>query len=127
MAGCVEKVLATAGPNFLRAAGALYAVAHGGPHQNAISREIRSEQAFSIGSISDFFNRIDPELTSPADAKMWLGLVLEALHGIFIPFDASTRSIRNLKRAGIEAKRLLQDRISPILPFQPVPSFCHTH
>jgi hypothetical protein len=33
MADSVEKVLAAVGPNFLRAAGAFYAVGHGGPHQ----------------------------------------------------------------------------------------------
>jgi hypothetical protein len=32
-ADSVEKVLAAVGPNFLRAAGAFYAVTHGGPHQ----------------------------------------------------------------------------------------------
>jgi hypothetical protein len=33
MADSVEKVPAAASPDFLRAAGAFYAVRHGGPHQ----------------------------------------------------------------------------------------------
>src|ERR1700704_5817396 len=56
-----------------------------------------------------------------------LEFVAIALYRIFIPFDADTGEIRNLKVAIIDSKWLVQNGIGPILPLQPMSRFGHTH
>ena len=49
------------------------------------------------------------------------------LHSVFLPFQTYAGQVRNVEKAVFDLVRLLQHRIGPILPFEPVGCLCYAH
>src|ERR1700687_2008374 len=62
-----------------------------------------------------------------ARRRLALSVVLVAPYGVFVPLHARAGPVRDHEEAVFEVKWRGEDWVGPILPFQPMSGFRHTH
>ena len=78
-------------------------------------------------SISSIAHRPEPVSNRNSRVYLLLGSNRVALDGGLVPIEARTGAGGNPDFAVLDLERFLENRIGPVLPFQPMGGFCRTH